>query len=254
MYIIFPDMKLRYLLLCLASLLLIVAVPGIKTATQVLTDLGTSRQTSSASPSDRQASNLPSAAPKSEQQIASEIFQAVNPAVVTIYSGREIGSGVIITPEGWVLTNKHVIWSSPQVRVTTAGGKTYRGWVTSVDMQYDLALVQLETRDTLPTVRMVSKVDIKPGQRVYAIGSPGGQAGTFTKGTFTRITRHGSLQISPGLLQPGNSGGPLLNTQGEMIGINKGLLEDGSGLATSVIPVRMFIERTRRAAGSKSSY
>lgn len=253
MYIIFLDMKLRYWLLCLTSLLLIVAVPGIKTATQVLTDLGNPKQSPSASNSELQAGNPQSVPPKSEQQIADEIFQTVNPAVVTIYSGREIGSGIIITPEGWVLTNKHVIWSSPQVKVKTAGGKTYKGWVTSVDMQYDLALVQLETKESLPTVRMIGKMNLKPGQRVYAIGSPGGQAGTFTKGTFTKITKHGSLQISPGLLQPGNSGGPLLNAQGEMIGINKGLLEDGSGLATSVIPARMFIERTRRAAGSKSS-
>jgi S1-C subfamily serine protease len=252
MYIIFLSMKLRYLLLCLASLTLIVAASGIKTATQVLTDFGNQKQTQAVDSKGVQAGNLQAASLKSEQQLADEIYQNVNPAVVTIYSGREIGSGSIITSEGLVLTNKHVIWSSPQIKAKTADGKTYKGWVTSVDLQYDLALVQLETKDRLPTVRMASNMNLKPGQKVYAIGSPKGQAGTFTQGTYTKITSHGSLQTSPGLLQPGNSGGPLLNTQGEMIGINKGLLKDGSGLATSVIPARMFIERTRRAAGEKA--
>ncbi|WP_421655844.1 S1C family serine protease [Leptothermofonsia sp. ETS-13] len=243
-------MKLRYLLLCLASLTLILAAAGIKTATQVLTDRGGQKQAPALNSPTLQAGNRQPALVKSEQQIANEIFQTVNPAVVTIYCGAEIGSGSIITSEGLVITNKHVVWSSPVMTVKTAGGKTYKGWVTSVDMQYDLALVQLETKDRLPTVRLASKMNLKPGQKVYAIGSPGGQAGTFTKGTFTRITKHGSLQTSTGLLQPGNSGGPLLNSQGEMVGVNKGLLKDGSGLATSVIPMRMFIERTRRAAKS----
>ncbi len=243
-------MKLRYLLLCLTSLTLILAAAGIKTATQVLTDLGIQKQAPASNSQTFQAENRQPVPAKSEQQIANEVFQAVNPAVVTIYCGTEIGSGSIISPEGWVITNKHVVWSSPMITARTAEGKTYKGWVISVDMQYDLALVQLETKDRLPTVRMASKMNLKPGQRVYAIGSPGGQASTFTKGTFTRITKHGSLQTSTGLLQPGNSGGPLLNSQGEMIGVNKGLLKDGSGLATSVVPVRMFIERTRRAAKS----
>lgn len=243
-------MKLRYLLLGVVSLILVVAASGLKTATQVLTG-GNSAQTQTAGNPNLQAGKPQPAPVKTEQQVADAVYQSVNPAVVTIYSGPEIGSGSILTPEGLVITNKHVIWNSPQVKVKTSTGKTYQGWVTGVDMQYDLALVQLDTKDKLPTVPIESNRTLKPGQRVFAIGSPAGKAGTFTKGTFTKITQHGSLQTSTGLLQPGNSGGPLLNTDGKMIGINKGLLKDGSGLATSVVPAQMFIERTKRAAKVK---
>jgi S1-C subfamily serine protease len=86
-------------------------------------------------------------------------------------------------------------------------------------------------------------VKVQQGDRVYAIGSPGGNAGTLTRGTFTRITSEGSLQTSVGLLNPGNSGGPLLNQQGVVIGVNKGLLPDKSGLATPIAAAKNLLRR-----------
>ncbi|UBF25881.1 serine protease [Kovacikia minuta CCNUW1] len=244
-------MKLRYWFLCIACLGLVLTAPALKASTKVLTQLVGQDQPGAETGEQSQFISQKAIPQKSEQQIANEVFQRTNPGVVTIYSGREIGSGIILSPNGLILTNKHVVWSSPQLEVKTANGKIYSGWVTALDLQFDLALVQLETKERLPTVRMANGVNMQPGQRVYAIGSPAGQAGTFTTGTFTRITSHGSIQTSPGLLEPGNSGGPLLNAQGEMIGVNKGLLRDGSGLATRVEAVKSFLRRNNRIVGAQ---
>jgi serine protease Do len=244
-------MKLRYWLLCIAFLGLVLTAPALRASTKALTQLVGQDQTQLEDGDQSQLISQKTSPQKSEQQIATEVFQRTNPGVVTIYSGREIGSGIILNSAGLVLTNKHVVASSPQLEVKTASGKVYFGWVTALDLQFDLALVQLDTKDRLPTVPMASAVNIQPGQKVYAIGSPAGQAGTFTSGTFTRITSHGSIQTSPGLLEPGNSGGPLLNAQGEMIGVNKGLLRDGSGLATRVEAVKSFLRRNNRIVGAQ---
>lgn len=187
----------------------------------------------------------PHSQPEATQQdaTAQTVYRRVNPAVVTLYSGGEIGSGSIVRPEGLILTNKHVVQNGIEVDVKTANGKTYAGQVIAIDLRHDLALVQLATRDRFPTVPLARSVNLQPGQTVYAIGSPAGRAGTFTTGRFQKITEHGSLQTSKGLLQPGNSGGPLLNSSGEMIGINKGLLEDNSGLASSVEAAKALIDR-----------
>ncbi len=235
-------MKLRPWLPGIVYILLMLPLPGCKPSMQVLTQLG--QGTGNEPVPSPVAPQVP--APKTAQEIAADIFRQVNPAVVTIYCGREIGSGSIVTPKGLILTNKHVVWSSNQISVKMADGKTYTAWLKAIDPRYDLALIQIEPTVALPTVPMVDGVKTKPGETVYAIGSPKGKAGTFTTGTFTKTNQHGSLQTSKGLLQPGNSGGPLLNTQGKMIGVNKGLLPDGSGLATSVSAVKTFLERSQK--------
>ncbi|HEY9617141.1 MAG TPA: serine protease [Microcoleaceae cyanobacterium] len=172
------------------------------------------------------------------------IYQNVSPAVVTIYTTQAVGSGCIVRSDGLVLTNRHVVQNSPEVQVKTASGDQFTGKVIDLDLQYDLALVQLSGSSLqLPTVMLAATSQLKFGEPVWAIGSPAGKSGVLTTGTFTRITQQGSLQTSAGLLSEGNSGGPLLNRQGEVIGINKGVLTDHSGLATKVEAARAFIQR-----------
>jgi S1-C subfamily serine protease len=243
MYIIFSIMKLRYLLLCIGSVGLVLVVPHIKTMTQGVSGLGTTSATQTATQTPDQ--------PKTKEQIAGEIFQRLNPAVVTVYCGSEIGSGSIVTPSGLVLTTKHVVWETPEIKVKTADGKTYQGWLKAIDPQYDLALVQLDTKDTFPTVPLAKTLGLKAGETVHAIGSPAGKAGTLTTGTYTGTNQYGSLKTSNKLLEPGNSGGPLLNNQGEMVGVNKGLLPDGSGLATSVTIAQKLIDRNQRMEATR---
>lgn len=173
-----------------------------------------------------------------------EIYQRVNPAVVTIYGPTGIGSGMNLRAEGLVLTNKHLVENSEHVTVKASTGETYEGRVVDFDIRYDLALIKLKKpTPKLPVVVLADTANIQAGETVYAIGSPGGRSGTVTVGKFIGITEHGSLHISSGVLSPGNSGGPLLNTQGEVIGVNKGLLDDQSGLATSVVEIRAIANR-----------
>ncbi|MDX2230333.1 MAG: trypsin-like peptidase domain-containing protein [Leptolyngbyaceae cyanobacterium bins.349] len=190
---------------------------------------------------------------ETRSQTANQIYQQVNPAIVTVYAGREIGSGSIVTANGLVITNNHVVRGVAQVYVRTAEGRRIPGQVISTDSRYDLALIQLNTSESLPTVQLSNGAGIQPGQPVVAIGSPYGRPGVMTQGTFASMRSNGDLQ-SRVTLEPGNSGGPLLNTQGEMIGINKAILESARGantgisISTSAAIARSFIERSRPGA------
>ncbi|MEX0268487.1 S1C family serine protease [Leptolyngbyaceae cyanobacterium UHCC 1019] len=184
---------------------------------------------------------------KSQKNQENAIFQKVNRAIVTVYGAKELGSGMIIRTNGLVLTNKHVVENSTSLAVKTATGEVYAAEIVDFDLRYDLAIVRLKTKNTapivLPTVSLTNAWRLQSGDRIYAIGSPGGEAGTMTTGTFLRTTEQGSLQLSSGLLSPGNSGGPLLNAAGEVVGINKGVLEDNTGLATSVVAIKELLTR-----------
>lgn len=120
----------------------------------------------------------------------------------------------------------------------------------ATDGQNDLALVRLETTERLPTLRLSSPGGIQVGQRVFAIGSPFGLSGTLTTGILSRIARNGDLQTDASL-NPGNSGGPLLNSRGELIGVNKAILSPGGqgntgiGFATSALVAKDFIAQNQ---------
>lgn len=196
----------------------------------------------------------------SENNTGSNVYQKVIPAFVTISIGNSSGSGSIVSPQGLVLTNEHVVRGARggQVTVKTRNGKTYRGKVIAVDRRNDLAIVQLETRESLPTVRFASPETVVVGQQVFAIGSPFGLAGTLTTGILSRIAPNGDLQTDAAL-NPGNSGGPLLNTDGELIGVNKAILSPGRsgnigiGFATNVRVTRNFIEQNRGRVNSNET-
>jgi S1-C subfamily serine protease len=144
------------------------------------------------------------------------------------------------------------------VSVSTNAGKRYTGQVIATDAANDLALVRLNTSDSLPTLRISNPQNIQVGQRVFAIGSPFGLSGTLTTGILSRIGRNGDLQTDAAL-NPGNSGGPLLNSRGELIGVNKAILSTGGGnigigFATSVTIAKDFIAQNRnRTAPSNTA-
>ncbi len=201
---------------------------------------------------------------QSDEQTSISVYRSVSPAVVTISTSSGSGSGSIISPEGLVLTNNHVIRSAGGgvVSVRTTKGDRYTGQVIATDAKNDLALIRLNTTDRLPTVRLSDAENIQVGQRVFAIGSPFGLSGTLTTGILSRIGRNGDLQTDAAL-NPGNSGGPLLNSRGELIGVNKAILSTGGGnigigFATSAVVARDFIQQNRnrttpRAVAESSS-
>jgi S1-C subfamily serine protease len=257
-------MKFCHLLLSIASLWLVQTSPSISIPIPVPLPAGIgSSQTTQ--PGNRAGIPIPVPTPinippqtttqpfsktgVSKPTLKINVYQLVNPAVVTVYSD-EIGSGSIVSASGLILTVNHVVEGTfnGRVSVKTATGKSYRGRVVAVDRLNDLALVQCNFQQPLPTVQLATApLSIQPGEKVYAIGSPFGRSGTISEGSFRKITRRGDLQTTPGLLEPGNSGGPLLNDRGKLIGVNKGLLDDNSGLATSVLVVKHFIAQNSRS-------
>ncbi len=192
-----------------------------------------------------------------EEQTTIDVYRIVSPTVVTLSTGRGSGSGSIVSSEGLILTNEHVVRGARGglVIVSTPTGKRYRGQVIATDRRNDLALVRLNTTDRFPTVRLANPQGIQVGQRVFAIGSPFGLSGTLTTGILSRIAPNQDLQTDASL-NPGNSGGPLLNSQGELIGVNKAILSQGRGgntgigFATNVLVAKAFIEQNRNRSNS----
>lgn len=189
---------------------------------------------------------------QNEEQTSIEVYKIASPTVVTISTGRGSGSGTIVSPDGLILTNEHVVRSARGgvVSVNTTSGKRYVGQLIATDRRNDLALVRLNTSDRFSTVRLANSGSIQVGARVFAIGSPFGLSGTLTTGILSRISPSGDLQTDAAL-NPGNSGGPLLNSRGELIGVNKAILSPGGGgntgigFATSVTVAKEFIEQNR---------
>jgi len=188
---------------------------------------------------------------RNDEQVTIDVYRVASPAVVTISSGTGSGSGSIVSPEGLVLTNNHVIRNARGgvVSVSTSTGKRYTGQVIATDATNDLALVRLNTSERFPAILISNPQSIQVGQRVFAIGSPFGLSGTLTTGILSRIGRNSDLQTDA-VLNPGNSGGPLLNSRGELIGVNKAILSTGGGnsgigFATSVVIAKDFIAQNR---------
>ena len=188
---------------------------------------------------------------EAEEKITMEVYRSANPAVVTIKTTTSTGSGSIINPEGLVITNEHVIRDAKNgsVRVINHEGKTYNGQVLTIDRKNDLALVRILSSDRFPSLPFADRENILVGQKVFAIGSPFGLSGTLTTGILSRVANDGDLQTDA-RLNPGNSGGPLLNSRGEIIGVNKAILSadgrsnSGIGFATSATNAKEFITRS----------
>lgn len=140
------------------------------------------------------------------------------------------GSGTIIDPKGYVLTNYHVISNSNRVIVRLYNDKEFEGKIMGIDVENDLALVYFNPgSEKLPTIPLGSSSELKVGQKVLAIGNPFAFERTLTTGTVSglgRPIRNETGIIMQNMIQtdaainPGNSGGPLLNTRGELIGVN----------------------------------
>jgi S1-C subfamily serine protease len=154
------------------------------------------------------------------------------------------GSGFIITADGQIVTNAHVVGKAPTVQVTLRDGRVLQGKVLGRDTLTDVALVQVAGQSNLPTVKFSTTEVLTPGQWAIAIGSPLGLDNTVTLGIISAVGRSssqvGAADIRSTFIQtdvainPGNSGGPLLNAQGEAIGINTAIRQDGQGLSFAI--------------------
>jgi S1-C subfamily serine protease len=180
----------------------------------------------------------------------------VAPAVVTIQSSvgglldgaTGSGSGFIYDPNGFILTNRHVVEDTTQLTVILDDGRRFDGTVYGIDTLTDLAIVKIDGTD-LPYAPIGSSAALEPGQLAIAVGNPlGDYANTVTTGVVSGIGRQirassatqNSSDVLRNLIQtdaainPGNSGGPLVNSAGQVIGINTAVSENAQGLGFSI--------------------
>ncbi len=191
-----------------------------------------------------------------EQQVV-DIYEDASPAVVQIGAGLGTGSGFLIDSEGNILTNSHVVDDASNVTVTLSDGTELDGRVLGVDPADDLALVQVDASEVshITPLPLSNSDDIQPGQLAIALGSPFGLEGTITVGVVSGLDR--TLTGDDGRsithviqtdasLNPGNSGGPLLNSDGEVIGINTAVesqTANGVGFAVPANTARDVLPR-----------
>jgi serine protease Do len=159
------------------------------------------------------------------------------------YQRTSLGSGVIIDGEkGYIVTNHHVIVSAMEIKVITSDQKEYQARILGSDNRSDLTLLQVETRERLPEVKMGNSDDLMIGETVIAIGNPFGLSHTVTTGVVSALNRsvRSGEHIFRNFIQtdasinPGNSGGPLLNIDGELIGINTAIYQKAQGIGFSI--------------------
>jgi S1-C subfamily serine protease len=153
------------------------------------------------------------------------------------------GSGFIVSTDGHMITNAHVVEGADTVKVTLRDGRSFDGKVVGIDPVTDVAAIKIEATG-LPTVTLGSSKNLVPGQWAIAIGNPLGLDSTVTAGIISAIDRSSSQVGIPdrrvqfiqtdAAINPGNSGGPLLNDRGEVIGINTAIRADAQGLGFAI--------------------
>lgn len=153
---------------------------------------------------------------------------------------RNTGSGFIIRPDGFILTNAHVVRGANKIKVTLNDKRTFQGKVMGTDSFSDLAVVKVEATD-LPTLKLGSSTSLRPGEFAIAIGSPLGFDHTVTLGIISAVGRtvtdvNGNVNFiqTDAAINPGNSGGPLLNLEGEVIGVNTAIQANAQNIGFSI--------------------
>jgi serine protease Do len=154
---------------------------------------------------------------------APDLIEGVQKSVVTVQTGSSLGSGFIVSPAGFVVTNAHVVDRATRVKVKLATGQEVTGTVLRRNAATDVALIQLES-GTYPAAPLGVSTSLKPGSSVYAIGSPLGQRGTVTRGIVSavRVEEGRRLIQSDVGIHAGSSGGPLLDERGHVVAITMG--------------------------------
>ncbi len=163
------------------------------------------------------------------------------------YNRREkrtnLGSGVIIDGRrGFILTNAHVITRAGTITVTLMDEREFKAQIVGADPDSDLAILKIDSKDTLPDIQMCRSDDLLIGETVIAIGNPFGFSHTVSTGVISAINRsvrtdtrtfHDFIQIDAPI-NPGNSGGPLLNINGDLIGINTAIYANARGIGFAI--------------------
>jgi putative serine protease PepD len=205
-----------------------------------------------------------------DEKLNIHIYKQTSPAVVNISSTslavdmflnvvpqRGVGSGVLLTSDGYILTNAHVVEDADRLEVTLLNGKTYKARLVGGDASIDTALIKITPeRPNLPKITWGNSAQLQVGQKVYAIGNPFGLTSTLTTGVISslgRTLRAENGRVMENIIQtdaainPGNSGGPLLDSAGRLIGVNTAIFSPsgasaGIGFAVPVNTARRVVD------------
>ncbi len=205
----------------------------------------------------------------SEEQTNIFVYESTNPSVANIstvsvhqdffrqYHAQGSGSGAVIDKQGHIITNFHVVDGADQIEVTLASNSSYPATLVGGDKEHDIAVLKIDAPvEELQPIALGGSSDLRVGQRVYALGNPFGWDGTLTTGIISSLNRnlpsripgrdmHALIQTDAAM-NPGNSGGPLVNTQGQMIGMcvaiaTKTGQNAGVGFAIPIDRIKQFV-------------
>ena len=186
-----------------------------------------------------------------EEQAVISLYKKINPAIVCVDShvdnGISCGTGCIIDKRGIILTSAHVVDKGDNVVVTMFNGQDYNAKVIKrFGENKDIALLKINTNLDLKTVKLGNSEKIRVGQKVLAIGNPFGFNGTLTQGIISRIDYAKNRIQTDAAINPGSSGGPLLNKNGEIIGINQAIYNPDNNISNIgigfAIPINLIKE------------
>ncbi len=158
---------------------------------------------------------------------------------------RSLGSGFILSADGYILTNEHVVSGAEQIKVRLTDQRVFPGKVVGVDPKTDVAVIKIDAAGPLPVVVLGDSDRLKVGQWALAIGNPFGLDSTLTVGVISATGRtdvgiedYENFVQTDASINPGNSGGPLLNIYGEVVGVNTAIVTSGQGIGFA-IPINL---------------
>ncbi|XP_043919910.1 serine protease HTRA2, mitochondrial [Protopterus annectens] len=202
--------------------------------------------------------------PRYRYNFIADVVEKTAPAVVYIeimgrhpFTGRAVpisnGSGFLVSADGLIVTNAHVVANKSQVRVKLANGELYNAVVIDVDPVADIATIKINVKYALPTLHLGKSADVRQGEFVVALGSPFALQNTITSGIVSSAQRgsrelglsHANMEYiqTDAAIDFGNSGGPLINLDGEVIGVNTMKVTAGISFAIPSDKLREFLNR-----------
>lgn len=198
-----------------------------------------------------------------EEAASISIYEKLNPSIVSIEAdlpeGLSTGTGCVVDASGIILTSMHVILGAKNIEVTVYNGQNYKANVVAIlKDNNDLALLKITPKEPLNAASFGNSEEIKVGQRVLTIGNPFGFNGTLTTGIVSRIDYQRNKIQTDAAINPGCSGGPLINLNGEIIGINQSIYNPdnnrsniGIGFAVPINNAKDFIGLTLKNKANK---